>query len=62
MSINDPFEIHYNDKRDQYFVKRGNETFYDSDFTWILFDTKEEAQEWIDNANTLLCLVIETDD
>ena len=46
MSINDPITIEYDDKRERYYLKRGRETFYDNDRTWIQFDTREEAETY----------------
>ena len=48
MALNDPYTIHYNAKRDRYYVKRGNETFYDEDNNWILFETEEDAEIFIE--------------
>jgi len=46
--ITDPLEIHYNEKREKFYVKQGNSTFYDIDKrSWIMFDTEAEAQAWI---------------
>ena len=53
MSINDPYEICYNEKREAYFVMQGRETFYDENNVWILFDTIGEAQKWIDEQESL---------
>ena len=47
MAIGDPYEVHYNEKRERYFVKRGNETFYDEDNNWIMFNTKDEAMSFV---------------
>ena len=49
MAINDPYEICYNAKRDKYYVKQGNETFYDDERRWILFDTEEDAEDFIED-------------
>lgn len=46
MSINDPLELEYLDRRRSWIVKRGRETFYDDDRCLIEFDTAEEAIEW----------------
>ena len=48
MSINDPITIEFDEKRQKYFLKQGNETFYDDNNEWIMFDTEEEAQEYLD--------------
>jgi len=46
--ITDPLEIQFNEKRQKYYVKQGNETFYDPETnSWILFDTEEDAKTWI---------------
>lgn len=47
MAINDEYTIEWNEKRQKWFVKRGNETFYDEDRNWILFDTDIEAFKFI---------------
>lgn len=49
MSITDPLEISM--WHEYYIVIKGRETFYDDDNRLIIFDTEEEAQEWIDAYN-----------
>lgn len=44
MSINDTITVEWDEKRKKYYLKQGRETFYDSDRSWIMFDTKEEAE------------------
>ena len=47
--INNPLEVHYNEKRDMFYVKQGNSTFYNlRTRQWIMFKTTIEAQAWID--------------
>ena len=47
MSITDPLEIGM--WHDYYIIIKGRETFYDDDNALIVFETEEEAQEWIDD-------------
>lgn len=49
MSITDPLEIGM--WHEYYIIIKGRETFYDDDNKLIMFDTEEEAQEWIDDYN-----------
>lgn len=47
MTIGDEYTIEWNEKRQKWFVKRGNETFYDKDNNWIMFNTEHEAHQFI---------------
>ena len=58
MSLDDPVQVVWNERRGMWYVKRGNETFYDERTrVWHEFDTEEEALEWarknISNFRTL---------
>lgn len=46
MSLNDPVELYYNNRRNKWLLMRGRETFYDENNTLVEFDTVEEAIEW----------------
>lgn len=53
LMITDPIEpVYYENRKGTvkgWMVVQGHETFYDpEDFSLILFDTKQEAQDWID--------------
>ena len=46
MSINDPITIEWDDKRERYYLQRGNETFYNAEREWIQFDTEQQAENY----------------
>jgi hypothetical protein len=46
MSINDPIQLVYDKKRERWYLLRGRETFYNSDYERREWDTPEEAIEW----------------
>ena len=46
MSVNDPIEIKYDEKRDFFWLKQGSETFYNEDRCMIVFLSEEDAIEW----------------
>ena len=46
MSINDPITVEWDDKRERYYLQRGNETFYNDDREWIQFDTEQQAENY----------------
>lgn len=46
MGIGDPLYIQFNERRNDYIVKRGRETFFDEDDVMYVFDTVDEAVKW----------------
>jgi len=46
LSVNDPIETYYNERRKTWQLLRGNETFYDEDRYLREWDTEAEALEW----------------
>ena len=46
MSVNDPVEVVYNEKREGWMLLRGRETFYTHDRELFLWDTAEDAAQW----------------
>jgi len=49
MSITDPVEAVWNDKREVWYLKQGRETFYNTDRTLMTWATQEEAEAAIES-------------
>ena len=52
MSINDPISIIWDTKKGKYYIQQGRETFYDSNNLWLLFDTYQQAAEYVELIRT----------
>ncbi len=46
MSITDPIEVYYYERRGTYLLTQGRETFYDKDNKMWEWETSEEAVKW----------------
>lgn len=55
MSITDPIEVYYYERRKTYLLVRGRETFYDENDILLEWETAEEALEWaLENGKLLM--------